>query len=405
MKSVQDIWRLRLTEYIKETRMYLRYMFNDHLLFVLIFVVGGGAYWYQGWLKSIPADFPAAFVIAFLLTLTTTFAHVRTLLKEADIVFLLPLERKMSPYFRNALIFSYISQLYSIIAATLIMIPMYVKVFPVHQYDLMLLFIQLLLIKWWNQWIQWKMTIFPDRFSQFMDVLIRFFLNFFLLYFLISKEYPFVMTLYLIIVLYAYYFVRITKNKPLKWEYLIEAENRRRNNFYRIAHLFTDVPKLKNQVKHRKWMNWIFNLISHQQKNTYLYLFTRSFMRTGDYFGIFVRLLVIGAVILFLVPLSFVGYIFLAASLLFLTGIQLVRLHKQYEMFIIPQLYPVSNKAKVNSFLTLLFIMLVIQEAVFAIAVFMKKGFGFSIGHLAVNLLFIYVFVYLYIKKRFLRQS
>lgn len=36
-KTTQSIWKSRLAEHIQDTRKYLKYMFNDHLIIVLIF--------------------------------------------------------------------------------------------------------------------------------------------------------------------------------------------------------------------------------------------------------------------------------------------------------------------------------------------------------------------------------
>lgn len=41
MNNMLDIWQSRLQEHIKETRMYMKYMLNDHLVIVLIFLLPG----------------------------------------------------------------------------------------------------------------------------------------------------------------------------------------------------------------------------------------------------------------------------------------------------------------------------------------------------------------------------
>ena len=43
----------------------------------------------------------------------------------------------------------------------------------------------------------------------------------------------------------------------LKWDLLIAQEEKRMASFYRLANLFTDVPKLKDTVKRRKWLDII----------------------------------------------------------------------------------------------------------------------------------------------------
>lgn len=41
MNNMLDIWQSRLQEHIKETRTYMKYMLNDHLVIVLIFFSSG----------------------------------------------------------------------------------------------------------------------------------------------------------------------------------------------------------------------------------------------------------------------------------------------------------------------------------------------------------------------------
>ena len=94
--------------------------------------------------------------------------------------------------------------------------------------------------------------------------------------------------------LYLYY-KQQTKEKGLKWEYLIDQDERRMTSFYRLANLFTDVPKLKNRVKRRKWLDSLLVRIPFRQDQSFPFLFTRTFLRSGDYWGLFVRLTLIGA--------------------------------------------------------------------------------------------------------------
>jgi len=63
---------------------------------------------------------------------------------------------------------------------------------------------------------------------------------------------------------------------------------------YRIANMFVDVPALKERVSRRKWLDFVLSMIG--EKRTYLYLYTRTFLRSGNYFGLYMRLLVIGGV-------------------------------------------------------------------------------------------------------------
>lgn len=401
MRSVEDIWKRRLSEHVKELRTYLRYMFNDHLLFVLLFIVGGGAYWYQGWLKNIPESFPATVVLTTLWAIIVSFAHVRTLLKEADIVYMIPLEKDFNVYFKKAFSFSFVMQLYPLILVTVILTPLYVRVFPTAPIDLALLFSCLLLMKLWNQWLQWMVSSFPEKSAQYSDKIVRFAMNFLLIYFFLVEAYLYMALVSFIMLGYTFYFQKSAKQKSVKWEFLIVEESRRQNQFYQLANLFTDVPKLKNQVKRRKWLDFILSRLTYKQEHTYLYLFSRSFLRTGDYFGIFARLLIIGAILLIMMPVQLLGSVFIALSVLFLTGIQLTSLYKQHDVILLPKLYPVSESLKKASFLQLLTRLLVIQAVFLMVITVMQIGVISGLIQLGISTFFAITFAKAYIGRRF----
>ncbi|AXI38470.1 exoprotein ABC transporter permease EscB [Bacillaceae bacterium ZC4] len=403
MRSINDIWPARLAAHIKETQTYLRYMLNDHLLLVIMFLLGGGAYAYQQWLDQLPPHFPSAFLMALLLALTVTFSQVRTLLKEPDIIFLLPMEKGLNHYFQRAFIYSYILQTVQMIVCLTILAPLYFQSGEGEGINYLFLIFQLTVIKYWNLWIQWKMTHFPERLSQIMDKFVRYAVNFTVIY-LAVKESMLSLFIYGMMALVTIYFFKITRNKTLQWEFLILQENRKLQSFYRLANMFTDVPKLKAEAKRRKWMDWILSFIPYKQSNVFLYMFSRSFIRSGDYFGLFIRLLMIGVIVSIFLPLSLVSCIILPAAVLFLTGIQLTSLYKHYDALFIADLYPVPQNIKKKSFLRLLFTILFIELAVLTIVLLTQTNILFVGVQLAINALFAYIFVYMYFSGKFLAR-
>lgn len=180
-KTTQTIWKSRLEEHVQETRKYLKYMFNDHLVIVLIFLAGGAS-WYSNWLKHIPAHFPSYWVMAVVFSLVLTSSYVRTLIKEADLVFMLPLEAKMDPYLKQAFNFSFISQLFPLIAVSIIALPLYSAVSSGDLMLYVLILAQMILIKGLNTAIQWRITYFQGKHVRWIDAVIRFLLNTMLMY-------------------------------------------------------------------------------------------------------------------------------------------------------------------------------------------------------------------------------
>ncbi|MFP3473061.1 ABC transporter permease, partial [Micrococcus sp. SIMBA_144] len=77
---VESIWKKRVVEYNQELQKYLKYMFNDHLLFVLIFALGGAAFTYNQSVKPLDPTFPAPLIMALVLGLLLAWSPVYTFL-------------------------------------------------------------------------------------------------------------------------------------------------------------------------------------------------------------------------------------------------------------------------------------------------------------------------------------
>ena len=119
------LWKERFRHFLKEVRTYSKYVFNDHLKFIFVFIIGAGAYYYQQWLQTLTPSFPTAIVMAVLLGLVLTAGSIQTLLKEADLVYLLPVEEKLKPYFTKAFLFTFMIQLYIIAMVAAALAPLY----------------------------------------------------------------------------------------------------------------------------------------------------------------------------------------------------------------------------------------------------------------------------------------
>src|SRR5699024_12564904 len=115
MFDAQDLFKKRLSAHIKEMSRYLRYIFNGHLAIVLFFLISVTAVYYQQWLAQLPDDFPSVWVIGIIFGFIVSYAPISTLLQEPDLVFLIPAEHKMNDYFKRAIVYSFVSQLLTLL--------------------------------------------------------------------------------------------------------------------------------------------------------------------------------------------------------------------------------------------------------------------------------------------------
>lgn len=400
MFDAHKLWRERLGTASKEIGRYSRYIFNGHIVIVLVFLLGTAAFYYQEWVKTLSGDFPVALLMAIILSLVVTISPIFTFVVDPDKVFLLALEERLQSYFNRSILLSFFIGLYLLVLFLGVLMPIYAQVTGSGFHHFLPFLVVLAGLKLLNLYIRWRVQYYVEESTQRLDTVIRFVVNGVFLYLLFNQATIWligVVAFLLLLLFFTYY--NQTKKKGLKWERLIQLEERRMMSFYRLANLFTDVPKLKDEVKRRRWLDWIPSSLPYQQDATFLHLFLQTFIRGGDYLGLWIRLTVIGGLVLYFVTFGY-GQILFVVLFIYLTGFQLLPLwnHHQNKLWI--QLYPVKEITKKISFQKLLFVVLSIQSLLLFIPILLKGDLVISAFALFAGIAFSYLFVYQYSHKK-----
>ncbi|MGN1401436.1 MAG: ABC transporter permease [Bacillus sp. (in: firmicutes)] len=368
-----QLWRERFTVFVGELQKYVRYILNGHLVFVMIIGLGGLAYYYSEWVKTLGPSFPAAELLALIIALPLTNSPVYSLLKEPDMFFLLPVERRMDGYFRKAIRLSLVFQSYILLLFLAAAMPLFAAVEGGTFRDFVLILILTLVAKYLNLLSKWSVLKFQEQSTIWLDNVIRFCLNAGLLYVAFSRSALFTAIVFILLAGLAFYYYKATEAQPLRWERLIALESRRMQMFYRFANMFTDVPKLKERIARRKWLDPLLSVIGYRQANTYSYLYLRTFIRSGDFFGLYIRLTVIGLFVLLSLT-SLIPQMIGAGLFIYMTGFQLIMIRKQHDSLIWHDLYPVSKEVKDKSIHSLLLTVLGAQAGIFALTALFTGG-------------------------------
>ncbi|KEK24297.1 ABC transporter permease [Bacillus gaemokensis] len=363
--SIETLWSNRFQKYLQNSMMYF-FRIISGLLYSFIFISCVGAYYYAKFLKTSPSKGISLLLIITILTIVITRCKIRTFIQKPDAVYLLALEEKLTSYFKQSLLYNYVIQLFSLLFTFLIIIPLAMQSLQMTVPFLCTIFFILMLVKGWNLYIHW---IWRDQYNSQIWLIIRFTCNALILYMLFQSVSIVLLgaMLLLLILLLAYTVKQPTKRT--RWEYVIEQEEKMDMHFYQFANFFTDVPQLKKQVKPRKWLTSWLEPILHNKRSTFLYVNTLSFLRANDYFGIYMRLTILGSFILYFVPNVFVKSA-LTCCLLYMTSMQLRSLWKYFLGNNIVALYPISFEERVRQFLTLVFSLAIVQLAVFSTILF-----------------------------------
>ncbi|GGA73548.1 ABC transporter permease [Ornithinibacillus halotolerans] len=402
MFNAHEFFMNRFNAHLKDMSRYLKYIFNGHIAFAMLFFIAALAYYYQELLKVLPEDFPTTWLMGIVLGLVVSYSPVRTLLKEPDVVFLIPAEHKMKAYFRNAIIYSFVLQLYIVAIVTAAFGPLYFASFEERTGRTYLLTILIVLIfKLWNLIANWWMLKVREQNIRYIDQVVRLVFNIAVFYFLISGEMLLAgITTIFFIIIFLYDFSVSRKQAGLHWELLLEKDISRLQAFYRFANMFTDVPHLKNRVKQRHWLVAILEKrIPFANRNTYDYLYRITFIRDGDYLNMYIRLIIIGGLFIYVIPNIWVKLAF-AILFIYMSSFQMMTLYQHHRTIMWLDLYPVEMKNRETALLTWLKQLAIVQTIMYGVVFVIAQAYLGFVVILFGGILFTYLFINGYVKRK-----
>ena len=383
MKNLHEVWSKRLQKYTIEVQNYMKYIVTGHIAVVMLFAIGAAGYAYSEWVQDIPEGFPGAWLLAFVFAVLLAYSPPSTLLKEADMVYFLPLESKLDSYLKPALKWSFISQIYLPVIAFIVSLPMVNALYGLPSALLIGLPIMLLLLKWWSINTEFSLRKARAGHNAWLDRLIRFVLVLVFVYFYVIGQMLVAIVLLFGIILYGRWAKQQAIGKPFPYEHFIALEENRMLRFYQFANLFTDVPHLKGKIKERRWLDWIYGFIKPGPHNAHYYLVWRTFIRSDELFYLWVRLTAISMAGAWLIPFPLAAGIF-SAALAFASAIQIWQGLNQTHYFRMDNLFPLSKFSRMQAVRKLVFRIQALQAILVAGTVAVSGQVIFAIIMLAI---------------------
>lgn len=337
---MDELWQKRRQAYHKRLLKYLRYVLNDHFVLALLFICGAVAYNYNNFLKTYALSQGLGWtriIIALILGLALSFGRLATFLEPADLVFLAPKESDLKHYLKKSFVYTSLVCLCEQAVFYLLLCP-YLKIilnFSLGQ--LICLGLSQLLLK--------ELGLYWDYLRGFAPL----------------KQVGFMKLASLILVVLASYFplgglilsggfwlgclygLKVNQ-QVVAWKFLIEKEAARMQGLYRFFNLFTDVNLVTTSAKRRKYLDWLL-----PTRPAYTFLYLRGFMRTSEYLGIYLRLTVLGSLLLIFIKNYYLAC-GVAGLFLYLIGLQLFSLSDRYQEIVFVYLYPLSDKQQLREF-------------------------------------------------------
>ncbi|WP_025028892.1 ABC transporter permease, partial [Caldalkalibacillus mannanilyticus] len=171
--TVENIWKQRSQDYFQESIGYWKLIGSSGLLGSTIILFILGVIYYPDFLEWLPQAFPVSFVLAIFLGWFITRASFRTLLQEADILFLTPVEKNMNLYFRQAVVYNTAIQITGLVLILMIFSPLYANKISDTE-SLWLFFLLPVLLKGWNLQSAWQTHRLQDGRKRNIHAVCRF---------------------------------------------------------------------------------------------------------------------------------------------------------------------------------------------------------------------------------------
>lgn len=393
---MNNLWKKRLNLYLKRMIKYYRYVFNDHFVIALLFLLGGISYTYSNFIKSLNVDlsYPwAKPVVIIVLLVMLQFGKVGTLIDEPDKVFLLPQEKGMREYLMKAQKRAWVSNSVIQIVVWIVLLPFIYYGVHLNLVESIILLLSQVALKV-AQVNLFFIRAFEAKYQAGKYSLILNYVVPLIVYTLglyASIYFALGITVGLIL-----YLKSLPKNKIIQWNYLIDVEKLRLMRKYSFFNLFTDVPQVKKKAKRRKYLDWLIPKF----KNVYGYLFIRAIIRNGEYSGLYIRLTVIEFIVLLFIPKFWLSLV-IGMLFIYLIGFQMLPLYKYFDDNVFVHLYPLETNSKGKEFKSILLALLIINAFLATIAVYIAiQNILLSGAFLALVLVECILFVYGYANLR-----
>jgi ABC-2 type transport system permease protein len=405
MMNIEQLWKKRAAHFWVECLRYSRYIGNSGTVTFLVFAFIVGAYYYGQMLHRLPTSYPVEWGIAVLFSLLLTVSPVRTFLREADLVFLLPVEWRMHRYFRSSIAYSFLLQGLYIFIVLLAVWPLYTHRMGGKAEGFLYVLLFLLVVKLANVIGSWQEQRLRERSARSIHAFIRWIANLAVALVLFSQGFqPWLLAALLTFLVAAFFYYRMLARNYLNWEHLVQREKEALARFYSFVNQFVDVPHMQNRVRRRALFANVVNRLAFTRENAYRYLYGKTFVRS-DLFGMFLRLSVVGLLIIWSIP-GDTGKTIAYAIVLYLTGIQLSALRQHHRYVFWNHIYPVPAGWREDAIVRLIFLLMLIQAAILYLAVLLSLSPGWAMALAPVlGVAVAYVYSHKVLKRRMLHAK
>ena len=410
MSNIENIFADRRKKEQELKLTYSKYIFNSHLIMFLIIVLGAALINYSKWI-AIASQFELysvliAAAVAFSYFLVST--KIKTYIKEADAVFLLPLEKYYKNVGKKTVINITLVHIVAFVIFYFAVKPITSIIGTVDKLAIFMLILVILLnnlLKYF-QVIHYKEIIWVkilQFFVIFIQIISVFVVNTYILIIDLAGIVALAFATYLILKNSRNVGSKEDQEKYIvKWAEAAEYDKHRMESYLKFVNMFVDVPLSGVKVARRKYFDVLLPKLTKDnfnKENSFKYYYYRVFLRQENTVYLALRLMLLSGLIIFSFKNPYVSAVVII-SYSYLTIIQLVPLYKQMSNNIWHSILPVDESIKIDSFKKLLTVVMLITTILLALfAVIFSNFEGMTIVIIIASVVLANIIAKIFIEK------
>jgi ABC-2 type transport system permease protein len=352
---------------------YMMLAISGNNLFGIILLLVGAAIGYRFLLDWMA---PSPYSIAVLIALYSWLAyrvHIRTFLRNADLALLVPTPYPKPRYINHALWYSVLIQCVQFSIWAMVLWPAVVRTGG-QATSLAFILVGAAALKVWNSVMHWRTLGLADRsIRSALQAIWRFMLNALFWYGLFAGI-PLIGVIAGVFMLISWILIK-QRSAYVPWMRLVEAERQKVRAYYTWLNWFVDIPYTEPEVKPRKSWVRLWSMLFGKHHSAMLFLLARSWVRTGDEFGMFVRLTMVGAILLAVIEWPWAVYLVFVGTPL-LAGYVMVQWARLSSEPSFVRIMPIDIQQKRRAFAHLCSFALILQIVVLSIAFLIFHGWS-----------------------------
>ena len=392
--TLNELFKKRQTNYIKEMMRYGRLIFNDHFVLILLLLLGAGGFTYSNYLDTLAlGDFEPRLFVAFLYYLIVSMGSVNLLLEPADQIYLLPKELAFKSVFKKKTAQSLIQSLLLVGIIAVITWPIFVTTLAVPTSNLLLIFLALASLKGLNLLVKVLPFFEKNRETllkaQIGIAAIKVITILSLVFFNILGTSVIILAIALVMG-YLFFSDKLFSSQLFNWSVMIEAEEKRLQRVYRLISMFATVPNIETNIKRLPWLDPALDWLSRRKPTAPYYYLLRTTARNSDYSMLVIRATAVGALLL-----ATTGTIVISSLLLllflYMIGFQLISLVTEIERLPQFKMYPLTQEVKEQAVYDLIFQLLIFASTLLGSASILPLGI---VGLILIPIGFVFAFIF-----------